>query len=99
LITYWQAGDHVIAPLQLFVHAIAPDGSIVAQEDRLDASAFGWRTGDLIAQINHLALPDRSGSVWIEIGLYNADSGDRLPVIIDDREIDHRLLLYQIPLP
>ncbi|HZY45294.1 MAG TPA: hypothetical protein VFF70_11145, partial [Anaerolineae bacterium] len=96
LITYWQAGDHVIAPLQLFLHAIGPAGSIEAQEDRLDASAFGWHSGDLIAQINHLALPGRSGSYWIEIGLYNQDSGARLPIIVDGREVDHRLLLRQI---
>ncbi len=41
LVSYWQAGDYIVTALQLFVHAIGPDGSIVAQEDRLDASAFG----------------------------------------------------------
>jgi hypothetical protein len=99
LITYWRVGDHIITPLQMFVHAIGPDGSIGAQADQLDASAFGWRSGDLIAQIHHLALPDRSGTYWIEIGLYNVDSGHRLPVMLAGREIDHRLLLYQVPAP
>jgi hypothetical protein len=100
LTTYWQAGDSIVPPLQLFVHALAPDGSIVAQEDRLDASAYGWRAGDLIAQINHLALPDQSVPVWIEVGLYNQDSGDRLPVVVDKQQVDQRLLLMNInPIP
>ncbi len=99
LVSYWQAGDHIITPLQMFVHAIGPDGSIVAQEDQLDAPAFGWQSGDLIAQVQHLQLPSRSQPVWIEIGLYNADSGDRLPVMVDGREVDRRLLLYQNSVP
>jgi len=56
LVTYWRAGDSVVTPLQLFVHVLGPDGSIVAQQDRLDASTFGWRPGDLIAQVNRLTL-------------------------------------------
>jgi hypothetical protein len=64
LSTYWRAGDNIVAPLQMFVHAIGPAGSIEVHEDRLDASAFGWRSNDLIAQINHLALPDR----WDQFG-------------------------------
>jgi hypothetical protein len=97
LVTYWRAGDHIVTPLKMFVHAIAPDGSIAAQADRLDSS--GWQPGDLIAQINHLALPDRSGAIWLEIGLYNADSDERLPVIVNNLVVDQRLLLAQITLP
>jgi hypothetical protein len=96
LITYWRAGNHVSTPLQMFAHAVGPGGSIEAQVDQLDASAFGWRAGDLIAQINRLALSTQSSSLWIEIGLYNQSSGDRLPIVIDGREVDHRLLLLQI---
>ncbi|MFN8598619.1 MAG: hypothetical protein U0559_20840, partial [Anaerolineae bacterium] len=96
LITFWQAGLQVEPPLQMFVHVIAKDGSIVAQEDRLDAAAANWRSGDYIAQINHLTLPDQPGSFWIEIGLYNRESGERVPVLIDGREVARRLLLKQV---
>ena len=57
LITYWRAGDDVVTPLQMFVHVLGPDGSIVAQQDRLDVPAYGWRSGDVIAQIHHIDLP------------------------------------------
>ncbi len=70
------------------------DGQIIAQEDQLDVPSFGWREGDVFAQVNHLNLPDdASGTVWIQIGLYNLDSGTRLPVIVNNAEVDQRLLL------
>ncbi len=98
VITYWRAGHQVVTPLQLFVHALGSDGQIVAQEDRLDASPYGWREGDLIAQINRLTLPPESGAVWIQIGLYNNETGERLPVIINGQAIDQRLLLRHLEL-
>ncbi len=96
LVTYWRACSRVVTPLQLFVHALSADGQIVAQEDRLDAPAYGWRAGDVLAQVNRLALSAQSGAVWIQVGLYNAETGERLPVIVNGREVDRRLLLKQI---
>lgn len=101
LVTYWRAGDQVVKPLQLFAHAIGPDGSIVAQEDRLDVPAFGWRAGDLIAQVNQLNLTDSSyptQPVWIEVGLYNSDSSERVPVTVNGQPVDTRLLLQRVEL-
>ncbi len=96
VITYWRAGRQVMTPLQMFVHALGADGRIVAQEDRLDVPAYGWREGDFIAQVNRLTLPAGIGPVWIEIGLYNIESGERLPVIVNGHQVDRRLLLKQI---
>ena len=98
LVTYWRAGQQVVKPLQLFAHAIGPDGSIVAQEDRLDAPAFGWHAGDVIAQVNHLLWTDNAAfaqPVWIEVGLYNSDSGERVPVMVNGQPVDSRLLFNQ----
>ena len=78
LITYWRAGDHVITPLQMFVHVLNADSAIVAQADRLDASADDWRSGDLIAQVHHLDLPPAVKNYTVEIGLYNSETGVRL---------------------
>jgi hypothetical protein len=96
VVTYWRAGEDIVTPLQLFVHAMGADGQIVAQDDHLDAPAFGWRAGDIIAQVNRLGLPPASGAVWIQVGLYNAETGARLPVIVDGHEVDSRLWLRQI---
>lgn len=45
-----------------------------------------WRAGDVIAQVHYLPLPDLS-RVEIAIGLYNPDTGARLPVGAGDRFI------------
>jgi hypothetical protein len=99
LITYWQVINRVAHPLRLFVHALNPVGQTVAQVDRWDTPPRFWQPGDLIAQISQFTLSLDMRPVWVEMGLYNPDSGDRLPVIVDDREVDHRLLLKQIKAP
>jgi hypothetical protein len=91
--TYWQAGSRTSAPLSLFVHALDADGQVVAQEDRLDAPSEDWQPGDVIAQVHRLTLPKQAGALWIEIGLYDPDSGGRLPVLVDGQPVDHRVLL------
>jgi hypothetical protein len=91
--TYWQAGNRTTTPLSLFVHAMDANGQVVAQEDRLDAPAEYWQPGDLIAQVHRLTLPEHVGAVWIEIGLYDPTSGERLPVLVDGQTVDHRVLL------
>jgi hypothetical protein len=92
LITYWRAGDDVVTPLQMFVHVLGSDGSIVAQQDRLDVPAYGWRSGDLIAQIHRIELPSDLENGAVAIGLYNPAAGTRLPVTFNGETTDHLLL-------
>jgi hypothetical protein len=91
LVTYWRAGDRAIAPLQMFVHVLGRDGSIVAQQDRLDVPAEGWHAGDVFVQVHHLDRPEQAASV--AIGLYQPATGQRLPVVVNAREVDQRLIL------
>ena len=95
LITYWRAGEHVVTPLQMFVHVLGPDGSIAAQQDRLDAPTFGWRAGDVIAQVHRLVLPNQPSQMSFEIGLYKLDTGERLPINVGERAVGDRLLLEE----
>ncbi len=97
LTTFWRAGDQVTVPLQMFVHVLGPDGSIVAQQDRLDVPVDGWRAGDVLVQVHHLDRPAQATSV--ELGLYHPDTGQRLPVIVDGREVDQRLSLKTLDAP
>ena len=91
LLTYWRAGDQISTPLQMFVHVLGPEGSIIAQQDQLDAPPAGWRAGDLIAQVTRfdqaLAPEDK-----LAIGLYNPDSGERLLAVSGDQVVDQVLL-------
>jgi hypothetical protein len=99
LLTYWRAVDPLQAPIHLFVHAINTAGQIVAQDDRLDPPAKDWQPGDLFVQVSQLSLPPEAGPVWIEAGLYNPESGARLPVMHGEQEIDQRILLGEFTLP
>ena len=78
---------NIVTPLQMFVHVLGSDGSIVAQQDRLDVPAFGWRSGDVIAQVHHLDLPPAVQKHDVAIGFYNPDSGTRLPVSMNGQPV------------
>jgi hypothetical protein len=97
LLTYWRTGEHIQSPLKLFVHALSAEGSIVAQDDRLDAPAELWHAGDWIVQINRVSLPPAAPPVTIAIGLYNPETNARLPIDLNGQTTD-RLLLKHIDL-
>ena len=92
LITTWRVGDGLVLPLQMFAQVLEASGAIVAQADRLDASPVGWRPGDVFVQIDRMALPPEPAASTIEIGLYNPDSGARLPASVNGQTIEHVLL-------
>jgi hypothetical protein len=73
----------------LFIHALDTTGTLIAQEDRLDAPAWDWQKGDVIAQSHRVVLPrdvhDRL--VNLEAGVYRQVDLARLPVLADDQVI------------
>lgn len=99
VMTYWRAARSVTTPVELFAHAVNAEGQTVAQQDGLGASAYGWHAGDLSVQLSRLNIPPEAGPVWLELGLYNPESGERLPILIGDREVDRRLLLTRLEAP
>jgi hypothetical protein len=105
LVTLWQVVDpEPLRPRNLsnveedwvvFTHALDGTGNVVGQEDRLDAPAWDWQAGDVIAQIHRFALQTdlSNGSVTLEVGLYRPSDGVRLPVIVDGSVAGNRALL------
>jgi hypothetical protein len=96
VITYWQAGSPITKPLELFVHALDSNAVVAAAADGWGAPPIGWQPDDLIVQVSRLNLAPDAGPVWIEIGIYDPGSGERLPVIIGGRDVGQRLLLRQV---
>lgn len=92
LVTGWQVLDSgqlgaVHAPtfrpnLVLFTHVFKADESVFLQQDRLDAPAWDWQTGDLVLQIHQFTIPNDApnGQYRAEVGFYDPVTGDRLPV-------------------
>jgi hypothetical protein len=85
----------VNADLVLFTHALDAAGTVVGQEDRLDAPAWDWQTGDVIVQVHRFSLrPDLSpGPVVLEVGAYRRADMVRLPVVVNGTTVADRVLL------
>jgi hypothetical protein len=82
----------------VFAHALGGAGNVVGQEDRLDAPAWDWQAGDVVAQIHSFALqPDLpAGPVVLEVGVYRRSDGLRLPVLVDGGVVGDRVLLQPL---
>ncbi len=92
LVTLWEVTDPArVRPQDLsnagqelvfFTHARDAAGVIVGQDDRLDAPAWNWQTGDLVAQIHRFTLNERAtaGTLELVVGVYRRSDMTRLPV-------------------
>jgi len=108
LVTLWQVTDpQTLRPqnlsdanedLVLFTHALDAAGNIVGQEDRLDAPAWDWQTGDAIAQIHRFRLPPDlpAGPIALEVGAYQRADLGRLPVLVGGEKVDDAVLLQHV---
>jgi len=67
----------------MFAHVLDGAGGILAQSDRMDAPSWAWRTGELIAQIHPMRVPESAapGEYAAVVGLYDRASEVRLPVV------------------
>jgi YD repeat-containing protein len=86
LTLYWQALAEMDISYTVFVQVLTPDWRVVAQVDRqpLDGTAptNTWLVGEYLTDTYRLALPaDLAPGVYrLIVGLYDAQTGQRLPV-------------------
>lgn len=103
LTTYWRVLDPVkVGPIVppsfttdiiFFTQLLRPDGTVLAQQDRLDVPSWGWQMGDIVVQIHQLVIPGdaAAGDYQVIVGMYDRTSLHRTPVInrtgtiIDDK--------------
>lgn len=79
----WRAEAPIAKNYKVFVHAIRPDGSVIAQHDAQPLNDLRpmttWPPGEAVRDNHGLALPaDYRGPLRIVIGLYDPDTGERL---------------------
>lgn len=108
LVTLWQViNPQLLRPqnlsdanedLVLFTHALDAAGNIVGQEDRLDAPAWDWQTGDAIAQIHRFRLPPDlpAGPIALEVGAYRRADLVRLPVLVGGEKVGDAVFLRYV---
>ena len=82
-ITIWQVNSPLPADLAIFLHAVAADGTIVAQHDGLDAVPATLLENDTVLQYHPLPLADWNG-LELRVGLYQRNSGQRFVTMDND---------------
>jgi hypothetical protein len=94
-VTVWRVTAPPDGPRAIFVHLLTPDGQVAAQWDGLDVPVEGWREGDTILQAMSFDLPAGlpSGQYWLQTGVYNPATMERLPVLLDSTPVAGRILL------
>jgi len=103
LTLYWQALAEMKEDYSVFTHVLGEENRIWAQKDNWpqggDAPTSTWEPGQTIADEYDLALqPDTPPDVYdVEIGLYLAETGDRLRIVgPGGRLLDDRVLLSKV---
>lgn len=91
IIPYWQAIAPVTENVHGFVHLSDLHGMPIAQEDHSPGPFFSppaiWQPDRLYPDSYLLRIPSdaASGLVWPQVGLYDFDTVERLPVVVDQR--------------
>ncbi|HEX7587454.1 MAG TPA: DUF2142 domain-containing protein, partial [Anaerolineae bacterium] len=82
LTLYWKRAAPIDADYTVFVHVLDASGKLVAQRDTQpsegDRPTSFWDDGEIITDRYVFPLPP--GTYQIEMGLYRADTGQRLPI-------------------
>jgi 4-amino-4-deoxy-L-arabinose transferase-like glycosyltransferase len=97
---YWEALQKPNQNYSVFVHLIDAQGQMVAQQDQAPGNGPGylplqWSKGDIVAdewQIN-LPLPLSAGKYQLRVGMYDPNTGNRLPVWAKGQSIGDFIVL------
>jgi hypothetical protein len=87
LTLYWCAERVMTRSCAVFTHLLDADSHIIAQHDGLPVEwsrpTTGWLPGEVIADVHLLDLKADvpPGEYLLEVGLYNAETDVRLPVL------------------
>lgn len=94
LTLYWKAVARPQVPYAVFVHVVAPDGTIAAQQDVMPQNGTilttCWQEGDLIVDAHRLAIDALSPGVYdILVGLYDQATATRPagPLLVGQLEV------------
>jgi hypothetical protein len=98
VVTYWRVREPVDRPLKLFVHLLDAESATLGGEDRLDVWHDNWQAGDTFAQVQEVPLDAGAapGRAQLEIGWYDPQTMQRLPVLREGVVIADRVLLAPV---
>ena len=103
LILYWQALAEMDESYTVFTHLVDKDNRIWGQRDTMPKGGtlptICWIKGEMVVDEYHISIQPETppGRYIIEIGMYQAETGQRLPIINQEGQVmDNRVLLEEI---
>ncbi|MBI4302205.1 MAG: glycosyltransferase family 39 protein [Chloroflexi bacterium] len=87
LTLYWRTLKEMDTSYTVFVHLVDKENQIRAQRDMIPLegryATLDWIKGEIIRDRYLIYIPDKAeAGVWeLKVGMYNAASGERLPVV------------------
>lgn len=85
LYLYWQTIAPLTESLKVFVHLVDVNGDLVVQHDAIPAlwtyPTSSWAVGETVIDYHSLSSTQRDGPYTIHVGLYDAGTGQRVPVL------------------
>ena len=102
---HWQARQRMETAYKMFVHLLAPDGSLVAQADVIPHNwsypTNWWEAGEVVS--DEITLPLEGvppGRYRFAVGVYDPATGERLPAYADGQPLpDNRRTLETLDIP
>jgi len=104
LTLYWRCQQRMETSYKVFTHLLDGESRIWGQRDSIPAGGArpttGWVEGEVIADRYEIPVKPEApeGEYVLEIGMYDAATGDRLPAFDErgERMPDDRILLHRI---
>jgi len=87
LTLYWRAEQPMRRSYTVFAHLLDANSRFVVQDDSVPAGwtrpTTGWLPGEIIVDLHPLSLAGDvpAGDYFLQVGLYDAENNDRLPVL------------------
>lgn len=96
LVLYWKCREPLPEGYTVFVHLVDAQGQTLAQADGQpmggEFALSYWRAGDVVRDVRRLALPADGQARGVNLGMYHAESGQRLAIEGGDGPSDHVFL-------
>jgi len=99
LIVYWRVANPIYEPVASFAHLIDAAGHIVGQYDGFDVPPWHWEPDCVVAQVYRFPVgrDARPGPHWLEVGLYDSQTMERVAVVDEARNpVGDRLVLRTV---
>ena len=103
LTLFWQCLEEMDKGYTVFTHLVDGEGNIWGQKDNPPVDGFypttKWEEGEIVRDQYDLLIASNAtpGEYWLVMGMYLAETGERLEILAEDGSVvDNRVLLGKV---